>query len=318
MIGFIERIKRDVKLNNLECGTNNIHIRVMSTETNQKERPFSIQNCDYKEEMMEIGDYQIFTRQCVVENAKAVLFLLHGYAEHSGRYLIPAQFFVDNKYNVFLLDLPAHGKSSGELRTYIENYDKYLSVINEFIDRMKKSYDNLPLFFMGHSMGGLLTSMLADTREDIKGFVACSPAYLIHNPIIEYIPWMGPFIAYWFGKNYVSSMSPKEFYNDPERAQDFIEDPLVYSEYTSVNTGFEMFKNGKIEKEREIKCPFYLVHGDSDKLIGVEGAREKSKHLLNEKSKYVEIPGGNHVLLEDQKHQEVLEGIEEWLETLLN
>jgi len=63
----------------------------------------------------------------------AILVVAHGMAEHSGRYVNLANYFVPKGYAVYGLDHRGHGKSEG-LRCYVEHFSDYLSDLATFFD----------------------------------------------------------------------------------------------------------------------------------------------------------------------------------------
>ncbi len=48
------------------------------------------------------------------QGGKGTIVLVHGYAEHSGRYAHVAEYFVQQGYNVHALDHRGHGQSRGD------------------------------------------------------------------------------------------------------------------------------------------------------------------------------------------------------------
>ena len=55
-----------------------------------------------------------------ISDPEAILLIVHGYSEHSGRYFNLAKYFVSFNYGVYALDHIGHGKSDGH-RVYIYN-----------------------------------------------------------------------------------------------------------------------------------------------------------------------------------------------------
>ena len=66
-------------------------------------------------------------------NPKAVLLIVPGLAEHSGRYTNVVNYFVPKAYAVCGLDTQGHGKSDG-LRCYIDRFSDYIDDIKIFFD----------------------------------------------------------------------------------------------------------------------------------------------------------------------------------------
>lgn len=62
----------------------------------------------------------------------------------------------DNGFTVVGYDQRGHGKSEGE-RGYIDDGKAVLNDCNNFIGAIFKAYPNIPIFLMGHGLGGLLS-----------------------------------------------------------------------------------------------------------------------------------------------------------------
>ena len=279
----------------------------------------------YTEKVHTLNFFKIFSREWRIRQSKATIIILHGYGEYSGRYDKAGEFFSKHGFNVFMPDLPGHGRSSGLPNrgyTYIDSMETYIETLNQYIEYVKydmneRDISSTPLFFFGHSMGGLLTSMLAARRTDIKAFVCSAPAYII-NVKIMYVLWYFWWIVLFFFPNLVMTGGcTLDMMNNPEEAMKYDADPYTYNGQSCAKTAMEMGKCGWIEKSRDLTVPVYLMHGDADTLIKVDGSREKAKHLKNPLSKYVEYPGANHVLLEEKNQKQMLEDIEKWLESII-
>ena len=73
----------------------------------------------------------------------------------------------------------------------------------------------------------------------------------------------------------------------------------------------------KKDRFKDISIPFYLYHGDSDDLADISGSRIKSKHLINQKSKYIEYHNMNHYLYEENNKIEQANDIIQWLNSMV-
>ena len=62
---------------------------------------------------------------------KAMLLIVHGLAEHSGRYMNIVNHFVPLGYGVHGFDHPGHGKSGGT-RVYVERFEDYTDTIKTY------------------------------------------------------------------------------------------------------------------------------------------------------------------------------------------
>ena len=63
---------------------------------------------------------------------KAILLIVHGLAEHSGRYTNLVNYFVPRGYAVYGFDQRGHGKSDG-LRGYVDKFSNFVNDLNTFL-----------------------------------------------------------------------------------------------------------------------------------------------------------------------------------------
>ena len=135
----------------------------------------------------DIAGVEICYRQWLPEgDTRAVVQLVHGLAEHSGRYGELAAQMNSAGYAVCALDLPGHGKSAGE-PGYIASFDHYVDAVLALRARLGQQYPQLPVFLLGHSMGGLV-SALAVWPERVSANVGCSSicmSYLLLQPTVK-------------------------------------------------------------------------------------------------------------------------------------
>lgn len=113
------------------------------------------------------------------ENTKAVILAIHGGMAHAGDYVTPALYF--RPHGVATVSFDMHGHD-GKKRVDIPGFETFLADVALLLQWAKDQYPALPIFIMGHSMGGLIATHLALGRfaqdTDIKGFILSSPYYV--------------------------------------------------------------------------------------------------------------------------------------------
>jgi len=132
-------------------------------------------------------NFQLFEQCWKKEDAKGVVLITHGIAEHSGRYEHVALSLNEAGYSVVAFDLRGHGKSSGK-RNYIKSFQDYLDDLDEVLTRTKNKFPDLPIFLFGHSMGGGILSLYAIERQpDVKGILLSAPSVKVSDDLSPFL-----------------------------------------------------------------------------------------------------------------------------------
>jgi acylglycerol lipase len=86
---------------------------------------------------------------------RAVVLVVHGLAEHGGRYRYVVETLVPANFAVYAIDHRGHGRSSGP-RAQIDRMDHVLADLDQLVDRIRTTHPGTKLFMLGHSMGGCI------------------------------------------------------------------------------------------------------------------------------------------------------------------
>jgi lysophospholipase len=108
--------------------------------------------------------------------ARARALVVHGYPEHSGRYVHVLEACAARGIDAWAVDLRGFGEAAGK-RGFIEEFDEYLDDVSAFVAHATgEKTDALPAFLIGHSMGGLVCARFMEERpKGIAGLVLTSP-----------------------------------------------------------------------------------------------------------------------------------------------
>ncbi|XP_043297821.1 monoglyceride lipase isoform X3 [Cervus canadensis] len=111
----------------------------------------------------------------------ALVFVSHGAGEHCGRYDELAQMLVGLGLLVFAHDHVGHGQSEGE-RMVVSDFHVFVRDVLQHVDAVQKDHPGLPVFLLGHSMGGAISILTAAERPGhFSGMVLISPL-VVANP----------------------------------------------------------------------------------------------------------------------------------------
>uniref|UniRef100_A0A0G2JYI5 Monoglyceride lipase n=1 Tax=Rattus norvegicus TaxID=10116 RepID=A0A0G2JYI5_RAT len=112
---------------------------------------------------------------------KALIFVSHGAGEHCGRYDELAQMLKRLDMLVFAHDHVGHGQSEGE-RMVVSDFQVFVRDLLQHVNTVQKDYPEVPVFLLGHSMGGAISILAAAERPThFSGMILISPLILA-NP----------------------------------------------------------------------------------------------------------------------------------------
>ena len=144
------------------------------------------------------------------EEPKAIVQIVHGMAEHIGRYDAFMTYLAENGFLAFGNDHLGHGKTaenSDELGFFAEKNGDSLVCEDTFSfgKAVKESYPSLPLILLGHSMGSFIARQTVRIHPD-----ACDALIIMgtggKNPISALGLTTASVIGMLRGKKYVSDL----------------------------------------------------------------------------------------------------------------
>jgi len=275
----------------------------------------------YQEGFFKYGqDSQIYYQNWLPDSeTKAILLIVHGLAEHSGRYMNVVNHFVPLGYAVYGLDHIGHGKSDGT-RVFVEEFDDYTTPLKMYFDMVQGWQPGQPIFLVGHSMGGLIgTIYLLDHQSELAGAVLSGPGVKVPDNISSTTIFLGKLFSTLIPKLGLIGLDADGVSRDPEVVEAYISDPLVFRGKTTARLAAELLKGMQraATEASQITLPIMIVQGGADKLVDPSGAQmlydgvgSVDKTLKIYKDYY-------HEVFNEPEHSLVLGDVEQWLEAHL-
>jgi alpha-beta hydrolase superfamily lysophospholipase len=247
--------------------------------------------------------------------AKAVVCLVHGLGEHSGRYAHIAPALNAAGYALFGFDLRGHGKSDGP-RGHTPSYDTLLDDIGRLLDEAAARYPGLPRFLCGQSLGGNLVLNYALRRKPaIAGVVATSPWLRLSSAPPAARMTLGRVMNRLLPAFVQSSgLDPTGLSRDPEVVRAYKVDPLVHDRL-SARLGMVAIEAGEwaLAHAAEFPLPLLLAHGSADKLTSATASAEFAKKVPGDCTFKV-WDGFYHETHNEPEKAEVLSFMIDWLQ----
>ena len=251
---------------------------------------------------------------------KAVLLVVHGLAEHCGRYTNLVNHFVPLGYAVYGFDLPGHGKSHGK-RVYVNRFEDYTQNLGIFLDHVRTLHRKAPLFLVGHSMGSLVSALfLARRQGDFAGAVlsGCGVVKIPDN-ISPFTILAGKIFSVLMPKLGLTGLDANGVSRDPSVVNAYVEDPLVYTGKITARLAAEILgAMGRVPREAgRITLPVLLIQGGADRLVDPAGARMLFETVRSSDKTLKIYDGLYHEIFNEPEREKVLGDMETWLENHL-
>lgn len=246
--------------------------------------------------------------------ARCVIALVHGYAEHSGRYEHVGSWFAERHIAVEALDLRGHGQSDGE-RAIVRSFNEYLGDVSSFLKRVKERNGVLPVFLLGHSMGGGITALFVLTRKpDVAGVILSGPALTSSRGRRVMGRVLAP-VARFAPKLTLNKLAADTVSRDPAVVAAYDSDPLNY------RGGFKLGlaaaggrASTRITRDMEaFNLPLLVIHGSGDTLVPVDGSEELLRRAASSDRTLKIYDGLYHEVLNEPEKEQVLGDVYDWI-----
>ena len=200
---------------------------------------------------------------------KAVIALLHGLGDHSGRYPRLVELLPAAGYAVAAYDMRGHGRSGGP-RGHAPSYDTLMDDVDRHLAETRARFPGLPTILYGHSFGGAqaLCYCLKRAPAGIRAVVASAPglgAGVRQGPgkilMARLLSRVVPTLRIPLGA------PPGSLSHDPAWLKTTAEDPLFETTF-SVRLGMEMLRaNEWVLGHGSFPLPLLLMQGTEDRHV---------------------------------------------------
>jgi acylglycerol lipase len=270
---------------------------------------------DYREYLFKIADHsELYARSWRPINSLGVIVIVHGYAEHSGRYKWAALQLADRGFAVYTFDLRGHGKSSG-LRNMVQSFDDYLTDLAAFLEKVKSEEPNKPLFLFGHSLGGAIAALFTIRYKPLLSGLITSSAFLANRDIPGVLVQLVILLGRLMPRLPTMFLDAETLSRDPEVVDIYKADLLIGSGTIGARTIAKVLK-AIVEisnRMNEIELPLLVLHGTEDRSADIKGSR-RIYAGVSSKDKSIKLYDGlYHELLNEPEKMEVLSDIDVWL-----
>ena len=267
----------------------------------------------HEEKMIVAPDgLELFHVKDLPEDPKAIIVLVHGLAEHCRRYDYVVRKLNEFGYGVYRFDNRGHGLSGGK-RGYLDDFHKFIDDADIFVERAKEENSGLPVFMLGHSMGGFITAGYGSKYlGKLKGQIFSGPV-IIELPIFDPLKEMDVEKA---PETPIPNSLSQLICRDQQVVTDYENDPLVLKE-TTLKLLTTVFIDGVSwlgENLKNYSYPCLILHGGDDQIVDKASARYLYENVSS-KDKGIKIYDAFfHEILNEAEKDQVLSDIQHWID----
>jgi acylglycerol lipase len=243
-----------------------------------------------------------------------VLLVCHGLGEHAARYRNVVEALRPDGWAVYGLDHRGHGRSAGR-RAHLDGYPDWLADFDAFRREVVARHPDLPVFLLGHSMGGQIALAYAlEHPDDLSGLVLSAPALATDQvpaaaiPVLRLLARVGPALR-------PAGIDVTKISKDPDVVTAYRADPLVHQGKPTLGLMSALFDGfGRlVDAAPGLAMPLLLQHGELDALTDPAGTRALAAAAGSEDLTVRWYDGLWHEIYNEPERDRPLADLRDWL-----
>ena len=247
--------------------------------------------------------------------AKAVLAVIHGYADHGARYAHVMGALAEHGIGSVAIDLRGHGRAQGP-RGFCARFDEYLDDTRELKRLVDARAKGAPQFLFGHSNGGLVAALSAlESPTPWKGLVLSAPFFGLALEVPKLKVLAGRIASRVYPKlGLPSGLVGNDLTHDDAKAKGYDNDPLVFKNATA-----RWFTEAMAAQQRalagasRLAMPLYMTFGTADKVASMPAAKRFYDAAGSKDKTWDPREGLFHEVLNEPSWKDIVETIARWV-----
>ncbi len=198
-------------------------------------------------------------------NPRSAVVIVHGLAEHSGRYEHVGAAIAARGHDVRATDLRGFGESEGR-RAFIRSWSEYLDDLSG--DVAAAAAIGVPVVLLGHSLGGLIAASYALDGAPAPDFLVLSAPAIdseisaMKRALARVLGRVAP------GRELDNGIDGAQLAHDPAVGERYFADPLLYPRTTLGMGRIALLAQASVRRRiHEIPEPTLVIHGAEDSLV---------------------------------------------------
>ncbi len=277
--------------------------------------------------------------------ARGAIHIVHGLAEHGGRYAWTARKLASDGYLVFAHDHRGHGRTAGSPENCgnlaeRDGWNRAVKDIALLLEAERRENPGIPMFLLGHSMGSFMVQQMMYEHPELLDGCALSGSRGKPDLLVYLLRFLASLERMRIGASgrsrFLHSLSLKAanrhfqpvrtrfdwLSRDPATVDAFIADPLcgwIGPSQLWLDLSYGIIRIARPENQRRIPpdLPVYIFAGTADPISdGCKGLRqliEAYRRAGLTKVRFKFYPESRHETLNEINRDEVVAELLEWL-----
>ena len=257
----------------------------------------------------------LFLRHATAAAPRGVVIILHGFGEHSGRYLETMERFSNEGFASYTMDLRGFGRSA-ELIADMEDIEKVVADIQLLTRLARDENPGVPIVLLGHSMGGLLAlNQLLVHPEQYDLAITSGPGLLPPENANRLVVALSRVLAAITPQLPVSPIEQgAETRNEELKERDRADD-LIYRGGFRARTAYQLIQVQMrvLESLSTITTPILALHGGDDRIMSPRATETLVERIGSSDTEHHIFPGLYHEVLNEPERDDVFAVVFDWL-----
>ena len=255
------------------------------------------------------------------DQAKAILITLHGMNDYGHAFDAAGRYWSDHGLTVYSLDQRSFGALQPGEVSIAESWpgtELLVSDVRALVVAARTQHPDLPVFVLGHSMGGAVTLLAnASGLDDVSGIILAAPAVWGGRQM----PWiyratLRVASAFAPGKTLTGARAKRRATDNDDVLKKMFHDPLVIkgTPLRSIR-GIVSLMGEANEATREQSGRILFLYGERDEIIPIPALKQASENiaLAGAGQTVKSYPDGWHLLFRDHQADVVWGDVLTWV-----
>lgn len=248
-------------------------------------------------------------------DATAMVAVVHGYGDHSGRYTRTMDDLAARGFSTLAVDYRGHGKADGR-RADCLKWSDYLDDMAVFWGRVREAAGRLPTFVLAHSHGSLIATHWAASKPDgLTGLILSAPYYQLALAVpplklfgAKLVKGLMP------GLHIGNELAPDQLSRDPAWQKATADDPL----YLHVTTPRWFFEHSAAQDRlaglgSALTQPLLMLAGSADPIASMPAAKAFFDTIASKDKTWKEYKDFRHEVMNEIGREQVIDDISQWI-----